>query len=263
MKNQKVVVVTGASSGIGLATAKYFSEKGNKVYGLSRRGTSDGSFVGVVCDVTDFAAVSKVFADIEQAEGRIDVLVNNAGMGVSGAAEHISAEQTERLYKLNTLAVCECTRLALPYLRQSGGTIVNVSSVAAVVPIPYQTAYSCSKAAVNMFTQALALELKGSGVKVCAVMPGDTKTGFTAAREKNTDESGGYDGKVNRSVSRMERDEKAGRNPVSVAKVIYKLSNKRNPPHIVAVGLEYKLVCGLVKILPNRFMLWIVGKLYG
>ena len=262
MKN-KIVVVTGASSGIGMATAKYFAERGNKVYGLSRRGTSDGSFVGVQCDVTDFAAVAAVFADIAAADGQIDVLVNNAGMGISGAVEHIPCEQTDKLFRLNTLAVTECTRLALPYLKQSKGVVVNVSSVAAVVPIPYQTAYSCSKAAINMFTEALRLELKGSGVRVCAVMPGDTKTGFTDAREKNADEKGGYEGKLNKSVKRMERDERNGREPTSVAKVIYKVADKRNPPPLCAVGAEYKLVCWLVKHLPTRFMLWVVGKLYG
>lgn len=262
MTKQKVVIVTGASSGIGQATASYFAAKGHKVYGLSRRGTSDGSFVGVSCDVTDFAAVSACFAQIVADEGRIDVLVNNAGMGISGAAEHIDPQQTESLYRLNTLALTECTRLALPYLRQSKGMVVNISSVAAVVPIPYQTAYSCSKAAVNMFTEALRLELNGSGVRVCAVMPGDTKTGFTDARKKNTDESG-YGGKVGKSVSRMERDEKHGRNPLSVAKVVYKLACRKNPPALCAVGFEYKLICWLVKWLPTRFMLWIVGKLYG
>ena len=169
MTKQKVVIVTGASSGIGQATATYFAAKGHKVYGLSRRGTSDGSFVGVSCDVTDFSAVSACFAQIVADEGRIDVLVNNAGMGISGAAEHIDPQQTESLYRLNTLALTECTRLALPYLRQSKGMVVNISSVAAVVPIPYQTAYSCSKAAVNMFTEALRLELNGSGVRVCAI----------------------------------------------------------------------------------------------
>lgn len=262
MKN-KIVVITGASSGIGLATAQYFAQKGNKVYGLSRRGTSDGSFVGVQCDVTDYAAVAETYNQIMQAEGRIDVLVNNAGMGISGAAEHIPSEQTEKLFKLNTLAVVECTRLAVPYLKQSKGAVVFVSSVAAVVPIPFQTAYSMSKSAINMFAEALRLELRGSGVRVCAVMPGDTKTGFTAAREKTVDEQGGYEGKLGKSVSRMERDETHGRSPLTVAKAIYKLSCKRNPPPLSAVGLEYKLVCWLVKWLPTRFMLWIVGKLYG
>lgn len=262
-KLNKVVVVTGASSGIGLATASYFAQTGCKVYGLSRRGTSDGSFVGVACDVTDYAAVQRVLDDIVADDGRIDVFVNNAGMGISGAVEHIPSQQTENLFRLNTLATMECARLALPYLKQSKGTLVNVSSVAAVVPIPYQTAYSASKAAINMFTQALRLELKGSGVRVCAVMPGDTKTGFTDARQKSADDSGGYERSMNRSVARMERDERKGRDPVTVAKVIVGLVVKRNPPALVAVGAEYKLVCWLVRVLPQRFVLRLVGKLYG
>ena len=262
MKN-KIVVVTGASSGIGLATAQYFAQKGNKVYGLSRRGTTDGSFVGIKCDITDYTAVGDTYNSIIQAEGRIDILVNNAGMGISGAAEHIPSEQTDKLFRLNTLATTECTRLALPYLKQSKGSVVFVSSVAAVVPIPFQAAYSMSKAAINTFAQALRLELADSGVRVCVVMPGDTKTGFTAAREKTVDEQGGYEGKLGKSVSRMERDETRGRSPETVAKAIYKLADRKNPPPLSAVGLEYKLVCWLVKWLPTRFMLWIVHKMYG
>ncbi len=258
----KVIVVTGAGSGIGLATCNYLSQKGHKVYGLSRRGNSDGSFTPISCDVTNYQAVQQALQSIVDAEGKLDVFVNNAGMGVSGAAELIPPEQTESMFKVNTMAAMECARLAIPYLKQSRGSLVFVSSVAAVVPIPYQAGYSASKAAINLFAEALRLEVNNFGVKVSVVMPGDTKTGFTAARSKVANE-GDYDGKVQKSVGKMERDEQKGRSPLSVAKVIAKLIANRNPPPTVAVGWDYKLVCWLVRILPQRFVVWLVGKIYG
>lgn len=257
----KVVVITGASSGIGRAAAVYFTQKGCKVYGFSRR-TVDDVFESISCDVTDADAVACALETVYKNEGRIDCFFNNAGMGISGAVEYISKEENDKLFRLNLLAAMNCAKQALPYLKQSKGTLINTSSIAAVVPIPYQTAYSASKAAINSFTMALRLEVKGSGVRVCAVMPGDTKTGFTDARLK-TQTDGGYGDKVRKSVERMERDERNGKNPVSVAKVAYKLFCRKNPPALVSVGFSYKAVSLLAKILPNRLMLYIVGKLYG
>lgn len=259
---KKVVVVTGASSGIGKATAIYLAERGWTVYGLARREIKGEKFCGIVCDVTDELAVSRAFEEVLAKEGRIDALVNNAGMGISGAAEYIPAEKSKKLYGLNLIAVSECSRLALPYLKQTKGKIVNVSSIAAIIPIPFQTAYSASKAAVNSFTEALRLEVEPFGVKVCAVMPGDTKTGFTAARDK-TETSAGYGDRLDGSVKKMEKDERGGKSPVSVAKVIYKNLSRKNPPPLKAVGIEYKAVCFLKKILPERLLLFIVKKLYG
>ena len=286
---EKVVVITGASSGIGKATAEYLAKRGFKVFGLARREIKSDYINGVVCDVTDGARVSQVLRDIFAENGRIDCFINNAGMGISGAVEQITQAESDKLYNLNFRAVAECSRLALPYLRQSKGVLINISSIAAIIPIPFQTAYSASKAAINSFTQALRLEVKPFGVRVAAIMPGDTKTGFTDARKKICDETvnknadkigdktaekrktadngcnncGDYSARLNRSVEKMEKDERGGKSPESVAKVVYKTINKKNPPALKAVGFSYKLVAFLSKILPNRFMLYIVSKLYG
>ena len=261
-KVNKIAVVTGASSGIGKATAEYLAGRGWTVYGLARREIKDEKICGIVCDVTDEVAVGRAFEEIYAKEGRIDALVNNAGMGISGEAEYIPAEKSKKLYELNLIAVSECSRLALPYLKKTKGKIVNVSSIAAIIPIPFQTAYSASKAAVNSFTEALRLEVEPLGVKVCAVMPGDTKTGFTDARDK-TDASADYGDRLNGSVKKMEKDERGGKSPVSVAKAIYKNLSRKNPPPLKAVGFEYKAVCFLRKILPERLLLFIVKKIYG
>lgn len=265
-KNQadykKVVVITGASSGIGKATAIYFANKGCKVYGLSRRVVAGENFESISCDVTNSSAVEAVLADIFNREGHIDCFYNNAGMGISGAAEYIAEEENKKLFTLNLLAFVSCAKLTVPYLKKSKGILINTGSIAGVVPIPYQAAYSASKAAINSYSMAIRNELHGSGVRVCTVMPGDTKTGFTDARLK-TETDGGYGDKIKKSVARMEHDERSGKNPESVAKVVYKLFCRKNPPALVSVGFSYKLVAFLAKILPNRLMLFIVGKLYG
>lgn len=264
---EKVVVITGASSGIGKATAEYLAKRGFKVYGMARREIKSDLINGVVCDVTDGEKVKSVLAAVFAENGRIDCFINNAGTGISGAVEYIEEAENDKLYNLNFRAVCECSRLALPYLKKSKGILINISSIAAIIPIPFQTAYSASKAAVNMFSQALRLEVKPLGVRVAAVMPGDTKTGFTYARvkfEQNpSDGFGDYAARLNRSVKKMEKDERTGKSPESVAKVVYKTINKKNPPALKAVGFSYKLIAFLSKVLPNRFVLYIAGKLYG
>ncbi len=257
---KKVIVITGASSGIGKASASYLTDKGYIVYGLSRRGVED-NFNSIKCDVTDRASFDKALKEIYQKEGRIDALINNAGMGISGAVEHIDNDKTYDLFKLNTLAYFDTCQVSIPYLRESKGHIINISSIAAIIPIPYQTAYSASKAAINLFTESLRLELRDSGIKVSAIMPGDTKTGFTAARIKNNDDLG-YGDKLSKSVKRMEHDEQNGKSPLTVSREIEKVLNSNNPKALISVGIEYKFVYFLSKILPNRLLLWLVNKIY-
>ena len=138
----KVAVITGASSGIGKATAEQLAKRGFKVFGLARREIKNDYINGVLCDVTDAARVSRVLSDIFAENGRIDCFINNAGMGISGAVEQITQAESDKLYNLNFRAVAECSRLVLPYLKQSKGVLINISSIAAIIPIPFQTAYS-------------------------------------------------------------------------------------------------------------------------
>lgn len=260
-QNKRVVVITGASSGIGNATAKYFLENGWTVYGMSLDDKQDG-FENLVCDVTDSNQVQKCLEYIFEKEKQIDVFVNNAGIGISGAVEHIEKTKTEKLFAVNLQAVFDCSKQVLPYLKKSGGgKIINISSIASIIPIPFQTAYSASKAAINAFTMALRNEVAPFNIKVCAVMPGDTRTNFTASRDK-TEISEGYENRIARSVSRMEKDEVNGGSPISVAKVVYKQATRKNPPVLVSVGFSYKFFAFLSKILPARFVLWIVKKMY-
>ena len=259
---KKVAIVTGASKGIGLATAKLFAEKGFIVYGVSRSGTADGGVTGVKADVTDANALEKAYADVYEKEGRIDVLVNNAGLGISGAVEFTTDEQVKKIVDLNVSALEKSCRLALKYLRESKGRIINLSSVAGILPIPFQTYYTLSKSAVLSFSRALNLEVKPFGVKVLAVLPGDTKTNFTAARDKNDLGEEVYGDRIKRSVERMEKDEQNGVPPENVAKVIYKQATAKAPKPYAVVGFSYKLLVFVSRLLPTRFVDWVLYQLY-
>lgn len=260
-----VIVITGASSGIGLATGKLLTEKGFTVVGISRNPKSDAGFDGVACDITDFKAVETAFNEIKEKYGKIDVLINNAGMGIAGAIEHTTAEDLDKQFSLNVMALINACKCITPIMRsQGGGKIINIGSVAGVIPIPFQTAYATTKSAVDMFSMSYGLEVKDFGIKVSVVMPGDTKTGFTANRIKNEVlEDENYKERVSKSIQRMEKDEQNGKPPESVAKVVLKILKKKNPPSRVTVGFGYKCIVLLQKILPRRVMLWVVKKLYG
>lgn len=258
----KTVIVTGASSGIGLATAKLFSENGYSVYDFSRSGSQNGKINHITCDVTDEESVRNAVAEVIEKEGKIDVLVNNAGFGISGAAENTDTEKAKKQFDVNFFGTFNASKAVIPFMREKrSGMIINISSMAAPLSIPFQLFYSASKSAVNSLTLALANEVRPFGIKVCAVMPGDVKTGFTAAREKDSD-SGAYSAVLSKSVSTMEHDEENGMSPDVIAKAVFTLSQKKNPKPVSTVGLQYKTFALLSKLLPTRAVNYIIGQLY-
>ena len=258
----KVAVITGGSSGIGLACCKFFSEKGFKVYEISRRDSENGFAVHLSGDVTDEGSVARAFAGVFEAEGRIDVLVNNAGFGISGPVEETSLDDAKKQLDVNFFGCFLCSREAAKYMHKNGGgRIVNVSSVAAVAAIPFQSFYSASKAAINSLTLSLANEMKPFNIKVAAVMPGDVRTGFTGARLK-TGGGDAYREAVARSVATMERDEQNGMPPEKIARAVWSSATKKRPRPVRTVGLQYHAVCALIKFLPASFANYIIGKIY-
>ena len=258
----KVVLVTGASSGIGAETARRFAAAGWTVWGLSRSGGAPDGVAPLICDVTEPAAVAEAVRTLLAASGRLDLLINCAGFGISGAAELTDEADSLRQMQVNLHGAAAVCRACLPALRQSRGMILNVSSVAGALPIPFQTWYSVSKAAVNAYSAALANEVRPFGVRVCAVMPGDIRTGFTAARRKLADETGLYAGRVERSVSRMERDEQNGMPPSAVAGKLFRLASRRRVPPVCTVGAGYSFLVWLARHLPPRLTNRVLYALY-
>ena len=261
--DKQVVVITGASSGIGKATAMYFAEKGYKVYGIARKDFNVEGVSPVLGDITDKQVVKEIIDFVIKLEGKIDVLVNNAGMGIAGAVETTDIEMAEKQFKVNFFGAVNVTQEVLPHMRKkSCGKIINVSSVASVFPIPYQAFYSASKAALDNWSKALRLELSDFNIKVCNVLPGDIKTNFTSHRERVVDSKSPYFKKESESISKMEQDEEKGLEPIVVAKKIYKVAQRKNPPYQVVAGASYKFLCFIQRLLPTRLVMWVIKKLY-
>ena len=262
----KVVVITGASSGIGLATAQELAKRGCKVYNISRSGLApeDVCKKNYQCDVNQVEEIDRILNEIFSIEGKIDVVVNNAGFGIAGAIENASVENVYKLIDTNLSSLICISGRAIKFLKKSGGgKIINISSVGGLIPLPYQATYSATKAGVEIFSRALANEVKQFGIKVCAILPGDTKTNFTQARViENDNKDNSETASIIKSIKKVEKDEQTGKSPQSVAKVICKVIKKRNPPLRKTVGLSYKCVSLLAKLMPIRLINWIVRLLY-
>lgn len=261
--DKKIAVLTGGTSGIGMQTALALKNAGYTVYELSRRAQGVEGLNHLVADVTDEAAVKKAVDEIVAREGKIDVLVNNAGFGISGAVEFTKTEDAKRLFDTNFFGMVNMNRAVVPVMREAGqGRIVNISSVAGQIPIPFQTYYSAAKAATNSYTMALANELRPYGITVCAVQPGDIKTGFTKAREKTVDGDDVYGGRIGRSVSRMEHDEQTGMDPAVAGKFIANVAMKKKVSPIYTIGASYSFLTFLTRLMSWKTMNKIIGAIY-
>lgn len=264
MKKQqtKVIVLTGGSSGIGLATVKLFSKKGHIVYELSRSGESFDKVKHIYCDVAKEETVQAAINQVIAEQGHIDVLINNAGFGISGPIEFTKLEDAKKQFDVNFFGSLNVVKAVVPHMRKENrGRIVFVSSVAAVFSIPFQSFYSAAKSALNSLCLSLRNELKPFHISVCALMPGDVSTGFTKKREKSIEGSDVYT-RLEKSVKTMEHDETNGMSPDKMAKKLYKISSKSRVKPLYVGGAKYALFCFLAKILPTRFFNWVVGKLY-
>ena len=258
-----VALVTGGSSGIGLAAAHMLARAGCRVYTISRRAFSDEAFTHLCADVTDENAVREAVDAILAEAGRIDILVNCAGFGISGAIEFTDLADAKRQFDVNFFGMVACTHAVLGHMREAGrGRIVNISSVASVVPIPFQAFYSASKAAIDSYTCALANEVRPYGVSVTAVQPGDISTGFTDARRKNVLGDDAYGGRIGRSVEKMERDERGGMTPEAAGAYVAKIALRERVKPLYAIGFPYKCVCTLVSVLPCGVRNKLIYQLY-
>ncbi|MCK4814073.1 MAG: SDR family NAD(P)-dependent oxidoreductase [Candidatus Marinimicrobia bacterium] len=260
-----VVFVTGASSGIGKSTAKYLSQLGYVVYGTSRRPGSypqPEHFTMLEMDVRNEMSVKETVRYIVEKEGKIDVLVNNAGYGIGGAIEDTSPKMVEEQMNTNFFGIFRVLHYVLPVMKkQEHGLIINMSSIGGVIGLPYQGIYSASKFAVEGLTEALYKELFTRNIKVVMVEPGDFKTGFTANREIITKEGKADIFEKSREV--IEHDEQSGQPPIKIAYLIEKIMNKKHPRLRYSIGaFDQKLSILLKKILPDRWFDLIIMKYY-
>jgi len=261
-----VVLVTGVSSGFGRAMASRLAKEGHKVYGTVRSVVEplDG-VVYLHADVTDDLAVADAFDRLMEAEGRIDVFINNAGMGIGGPLEFCSPSEIAGQMDVNFMGMVRWMSHVVPVMRTQGsGKIICMSSIGGLMGLPYQGAYSASKFAVEGYCEALRLELRGTGVYVTVVEPGDFSTGFTANRRSvcSEDVAQAYPS-YKRSLAGIEKDETGGLKPEYLASKISSIIRKKRPAYNYVVASFLQRLSVFAKwLLPKPVFAWILSLYY-
>lgn len=253
---QKVALVTGASTGIGKAAALALVEAGFKVIGTSRNASKVEPVSGVQfvnLDVASDSSVEHAIAEVIHAHGRIDVLVNNAGIGSSGAAEESSALQAQHLFDINVFGVIRLTNAILPIMRaQKKGRIVNLSSIVGIMPQPYMALYAATKHAVEGYSESLDHELREFGVRVTLVEPAWTSTSFEANSVRPDRPLPVYAERRRAFEEYMIGAVKDGDDPATVAKVIVAAATAKNPKVRYAGSSRTTSVSTMRRLVPVR-----------
>ena len=262
----KVILITGITSGFGKAMAERFVAEGDRVYGTHRK--AEDKIEGVTYIRADVqseedcrAAVDKVV----EAEGRIDVFINNAGMGIGGPLEFSSLEDAQRQMDVNWMGMVRMLHFVVPVMRrQGGGRILCVSSIGGLMGLPFQGLYSASKFAIEGYCEALRLEVRGFGIDVVVIEPGDFATAFTAQR-KSVADSEAYEvyKSYAKSLASIEHDETSGLKPEYLAKRVSRIVSCRRPRYnYVIASFEQRLSVVLKRILPPRWFASILASYY-
>ncbi|MBQ0016074.1 MAG: SDR family oxidoreductase [Bacteroidales bacterium] len=263
---KKVIIITGASSGFGKATAELLANKGHVVYGLCRRPMQHPSIRYMQADIRDSIGVQSVVETIYNREHRIDVLINNAGMGIGGSLELASQEEIKIQMDTNFMGCVNMCQSTLRYMRQQRyGKIINLSSIGGVMGLPYQGFYSASKFAIEGFSEALSAEVKRFGISVSMVEPGDFATNFTASRKNSeaTLNDPDYGPVFKKSLSLIEKEENGGLKPDVLAKKIAKIVECKHPKlRYVVANLEQRMSVILKKIIPGNWYVDVLRSYY-
>lgn len=253
----KVVLITGGSSGIGKSIGEYLIKHNYTVYGSSRnpQNISDSKFPLVQIDVRDSSSITSAIQEIIAQQGRIDILINNAGVGITGPIEEIPSKEIENHFQVNLFGPIEVCKAVLPYMRQQkSGLIINITSIAGYMGLPYRGIYSSSKAALEVITEALRMEVKSFGVEITNVAPGDFATNIAQGRyHAPVLPDSPYKEVYQMSLDMMDQHVDTGADPNEMAQAILKIIQTPKPAVRYQVGpamQKFSLV--LKKILPSK-----------
>jgi len=252
-----IALVTGASSGIGLVTARALRHDGYRVFGTSRKpmpDTPDG-VVMLICDVTDDASVQSVVDEVLSRTGRIDLLVNNAGIGLLGGAEESTTAQAKAVFDVNVFGAIRMTNAVLPVMRhQRSGRIVNLSSILGLIPAPYNALYASTKHAIEGYSESLDHEVRTQGIRVVLVEPGVTRTSFEENITRPDRPLAVYD-TVRTDAERLMREiVSKGDSPEVVARTVVRAANKASPRRRYTAGKAAGTVRFMRRFLPESFV---------
>ncbi|MFL6514551.1 MAG: SDR family NAD(P)-dependent oxidoreductase [Chthoniobacterales bacterium] len=261
------IFITGASSGIGLATATALLARGDEVWGTSRSGTSlpkHERFHAVQLDLERADEVELSFRRALTEAGHFDVVINNAGSGHFGPAERLSQDEISRQFQVVFFSHVRLMQLALGEMRmRDSGRIINVTSLAALLPVPFMAAYNAAKSAMASFTMCLQIELGHGNVRIIDVQPGDIRTNFNDAVKRGSDPVNQQ--RVDKTWGTVDKNMKAAPDPEVVARTILKLIDQKNPPRQVVVGdvFQAKIAPFIFRFLPQRTRIWGLKMYYG
>ncbi len=266
----KIVLITGASSGIGATCASFLSTQGYTVYGTSRHPDESGNQIRnwqlIPLDVRNDASVDHCINTILSQEGGLDAVINNAGFGIAGSVEETSLKEAKEQFEVNFFGILRIIRRVLPLMRKQGhGTIINISSLGGLIGLPFQALYSASKFALEGLSEGLYKEVRSSGIHIVLIEPGDFKTAFTANRRTTiaSEKNSPYGETFARALATMERDETQGCDPQQIAKLAHHILEASNPRLRYRVGaFTQKLSVSLKALLPNRIFDWLIMKHY-
>ncbi|MDR2046881.1 MAG: SDR family NAD(P)-dependent oxidoreductase [Clostridiales bacterium] len=261
---RKILFIIGASDGIGKHTAELFLEKGYAVYNGSRTPCYADGVRNITLDAAEPTTVDAAVNEIIAREGRIDTLIYSAGFSLSAPLEHTAESDYRYLFEVNFFGFARAAKNVIPHMRAAGGgKIIAVSSMGGIFPIAFDCFYSASKAALNMFVKSLAIEVEPYGIKVSALMPGGTATGFTRKRKIYPPALAGiYEKQISKANAALADDERNGMPPVKVAAALLAAAESENPPHTDAVGLKNKALAAADKLLPETLTAMLVKTKY-
>lgn len=261
-----VILITGISSGFGKAMAEALSAEGHKVYGTHRHAREFIPGVEYIkADATDKVQVEAAVRRVTDAEGRIDVFINNAGMGIGGPLEFSSLEDARTQMDVNWMGMVRFLHHIVPLMRrQHGGKIICISSIGGLMGLPYQGLYSASKFAIEGYCEALRLELQDFGIKVVVIEPGDFSTNFTATRKcVDTPEARQAYPSFDRSMRSIEKDERNGMKPEALARKICRIAAAKNPRYTYIIASPLQKLAVLAKtLLPPRLFARVLSLYY-
>lgn len=252
----KVVLITGASSGIGKSIAQYLSEKNYKVYGTSRNPSETNlSFSLIALDVTNKESILTAVNKIIQKEGKIDVLINNAGVGITGPIEETPDEEIRNAFETNYFGPIAVIKAVLPGMReQKSGLIINITSIAGYMGLPYRGIYSATKGALELTTEAFRMELKDFNINMTNIAPGDFSTNIAAGRYHSPIlKDSPYKQSYRNTLEIINKHVEKGKDPLLMAKAVYKVMQEKNPGGHYRVGEPLqKFSIVLKRILPDK-----------
>lgn len=267
----KVILITGASSGFGQAAARYLAAREWRVFGTSRNVAAAGeerdhataAFTLLPLDVRSDESVRACIDEVMRRAGRIDALVNNAGYALGGAVEETSIDEAKAQFETNFWGMARMMRAVLPVMReQRAGRIVNVSSLAGLVGVPFHAYYSATKFAIEGLSEGLRQEVRGFGIYVSMIEPGDFKTGGTAARVRPASPLDAYKQNANRAVEIMAKSEQSGPDPIAFAYLLEKILNSPNPRLRYRLGNDSVWVPRLRALIPESLFERILRRNY-